>query len=286
MPTIKLYLGAHKTASTYIQNLLFVNRVFLEGKGFSIFIPKTLRKLYLPQFFEYCKEGKVSKNLYDILLNSKENIIISDENLIGIPEDFIRVKGMYPYAVKRLKCFKKLYKDFDIKFYFSIRNYFEFYNSIYSEIIRNSEFLTIKEFKERLWWKDNSWVKLIEEISQIIGKENIFIWDFSLVKKDLFTILKLLVNINEKEFNLLKKDIKEKRLGLSLKSIEIMENIHSVLKVDEYFSLLERINNKYSVSKGFSKVNVFSNDEKKFLKNKYEKDIKSIEKILGKHFFN
>lgn len=286
MPTIKLYLGAHKTASTYIQNLLFVNRVFLEGKGFSIFIPKTLRKLYLPQFFEYCKEGKVSKNLYDILLNSKENIIISDENLIGIPEDFIRVKGMYPYAVKRLKCFKKLYKDFDIKFYFSIRNYFEFYNSIYSEIIRNSEFLTIKEFKERLWWKDNSWVKLIEEISQIIGKENIFIWDFSLVKKDLFTILKLLVNINEKEFNLLKKDIKEKRLGLSLKSIEIMENIHSVLKVDEYFSLLERINNKYSVSKGFSKVNVFSDDEKKFLKNKYEKDIKSIEKILGKHFFN
>ena len=286
MPTIKLYLGAHKTASTYIQNLLFVNRVFLEEKGFSIFIPKTLRKLYLPQFFEYCKEGKVSKNLYDILLNSKENIIISDENLIGIPEDFIRVKGMYPYAVKRLKCFKKLYKDFDIKFYFSIRNYFEFYNSIYSEIIRNSEFLTIKEFKERLWWKDNSWVKLIEEISQIIGKENIFIWDFSLVKKDLFTILKLLVNINEKEFNLLKKDIKEKRLGLSLKSIEIMENIHSVLKVDEYFSLLERINNKYSVSKGFSKVNVFSDDEKKFLKNKYEKDIKSIEKILGKHFFN
>jgi len=286
MPTIKLYLGAHKTASTYIQNLLFVNRVFLEEKGFSIFIPKTLRKLYLPQFFEYCKEGKVSKNLYDILLNSKENIIISDENLIGIPEDFIRVKGMYPYAVERLKCFKKLYKDFDIKFYFSIRNYFEFYNSIYSEIIRNSEFLTIKEFKERLWWKDNSWVKLIEEISQIIGKENIFIWDFSLVKKDLFTILKLLVNINEKEFNLLKKDIKEKRLGLSLKSIEIMENIHSVLKVDEYFSLLERINNKYSVSKGFSKVNVFSNDEKKFLKNKYEKDIKSIEKILGKHFFN
>jgi len=285
MSTIKLYLGAHKTASTYIQNLLYANRNFFEKKNLLILTPQILRKDYLPKFFQFCKNGELSKDLISIFNQKYKSIILSDENLIGVTEDFIRKDGIYPYTIKRIKCFKKLYKDYDIKFYFSIRNYFDFYNSIYSEIIRNYGFISIKEFKEKLDWKNNSWVTFIQEIEDTLGKDKMFIWDFSLIKNNLFTILNLLADINEKEFKFLQKDIKEKRIGLSLKAVKIMEEIYPVLQRQEYFSLLERINNQYSVNKRFKKVNVFSKEEEKFLKEKYEKDIKEIKKILNKNFF-
>jgi hypothetical protein len=44
MERIVLHLGAHKTATTYLQQTLKRNRAALAGAGISVFVPDDLRK--------------------------------------------------------------------------------------------------------------------------------------------------------------------------------------------------------------------------------------------------
>ena len=128
MTDIRLYLGAHKTATTHLQGILLANREELLTNGVSISAPQDIRKDWLPKFFKYCRnshetlESDFKKTLASIKPN-EGRWILTEENIVGVSNELATHPGIYPAVGHRLKMLKKLFPGDELTLFFSIRSF-------------------------------------------------------------------------------------------------------------------------------------------------------------------
>lgn len=184
---IHLHLGAHKTATTYVQENLAKNIPALLKQGvLYLSIEETRKKLTksISMLSKAARSSPVLARHRQMVLDGFgcerlercHTILISEENLPTTPGIFVRGFG-YSKLGDNLKYLRDELGS-NISVFFSIRNYPDFLASMYSETIRNRPYFSFKDFVEPNNNYQDLWPKTYEQLAQIFGESNVTLWDF------------------------------------------------------------------------------------------------------------
>ncbi|WP_157958267.1 hypothetical protein [Salinicola sp. CR57] len=164
--TLRLHLGVHKTATTHFQSRLFNSQHKLAEAGIAYLDLDKTREY----FTSILSGGKELSQEAKEFLSWKKVVLLSDENILG-GTDKPRGKSAYKNALGRLKQFSKLVCADEIEPYLTIRNPEDYLISRYCEYLRHYPYLSINEYFDEMYVREFSWLPLIKDIKEAIGKE-------------------------------------------------------------------------------------------------------------------
>jgi hypothetical protein len=187
---IVLHLGAHKTATTYVQNALELSRDRLADAGVGYVPLAELRSGVTGRlgFGRRGLPGAADRILEDY--RDCKRLILSDENIIG---------GLKPtrtgFYAKRGRRIAKLLnalgrREFEICF--ALRSYDEFLSAMYCEYIRHHPFVTAQSYFRRFDPRSFGWPGIVASFVAAAGASNVVIWryeDFGLIENQVFEAL-------------------------------------------------------------------------------------------------
>ncbi len=194
-PHIHLHLGAHKTATTYLQNLLAANRDALAAQGvhfrplddirngltdnLNLPWPKVKGDKRLPKNFE-AAESWFNDVVDRATVAEGHTIILSDENLLTGHLRKLRSGRLDLDAELQLPNLRALAKNMPIRVFFSVRNQADVANSMFSERIASGLERIVKPEQVRRAWLENRprWTPLITKFCDAFPNAPITIWQF------------------------------------------------------------------------------------------------------------
>ncbi len=184
---IHLHLGAHKTATTYLQQILATHKEVLLKNGV-LYLPLAQTRVSLSK--QIIALSKASRNISSLKscrktildeLNSKglegcHTVLISDENLMGSPRRF--KEGTVYNSIP--DNWKHVHEELgpNIKVSFSIREYPGFLTSIYSEILRRNYYFPFEIISDFYGKYPSLWSDVHQGLSTAFGAQNVTLWDF------------------------------------------------------------------------------------------------------------
>ena len=182
MPRMIMHIGAHKTATSYMQKKLAQNIELLARRNIHYDPLDTIRKEFTPILND--RQAAPSDWVFELRSTAKSmNVIISEENIMGVPGDIVREGHYYVWAQPRLKRACRLLDVETPEIFLAVREYAGFTVSMYSEYIRHRQFLKFADYLQ-IYEKSNfSWLRVIEDIFTAVPGAKLSVWDFGNFRK-------------------------------------------------------------------------------------------------------
>ncbi|MEM6586701.1 MAG: hypothetical protein AAF692_13195 [Pseudomonadota bacterium] len=229
---IRLHVGAHKTATTYIQDTLACNRDASAGAGVAYWPRETVRPLVnamirqrkeaprstlarAKAYFSPSENDPVAR-LRD-LFSGRFDVTISDENLLGEAKDSFE-EALYLNARAQLITLKAALPETRLEILVALRSYDAFLSSLYAETLRNGAMIRPEDAKSAQARVAGEWPRLIAEIRDTFPNARLVVWryeDFGHLEND---ILARLSGLDGASLN--KRDSAQATLNPSIKAIE------------------------------------------------------------------
>jgi len=187
---LRIHIGAHKTATTHLQDTL--NEIRTELLEYKInYIPRHtgrprllkatpwgIARLKYKLLFGFQKRKLLITGLFpDSPLD--ETIILSEENILGSILDELSTRP-YQNIDRKLAFIKQLSKDFSVKIFFSIRSFNDVLPGAYVTALRFRPKEAVLAKAKLLSDLDNgerpSWVEVIKRLKSVLPTTEIKIW--------------------------------------------------------------------------------------------------------------
>lgn len=174
---ITLHLGAHKTASTYLQSVLASSVDRLRAAGVDYVTLSEMREKITPRV------ARMGLNLKPAVKELLEHhggyrrLILSDENLPGGSREIID-RTYYPAAGKRVGRLIRALPRHRVQIMLATRSYDAFISSMYCECIRHGAFLTPAAYLSQLDVERVSWPALVDQLCKLVGEQAVTLWRF------------------------------------------------------------------------------------------------------------
>jgi hypothetical protein len=182
MPRMILHIGAHKTATSYMQKKFALNVDLLNRRNIHYDPLDVFRKEFTHLLNEnVTRESEWIRELRGT--GRAMNILVSEENVMGVPGDIVREGDYYIRARQRLTRACQLLGNDQPEIYLSLRDYAGFTVSMYSEYIRHREFIGFDDYLKIYTASGFSWVRVIEDIFAAVPGAKLTLWDFSGFRK-------------------------------------------------------------------------------------------------------
>ena len=277
MLKIKLYIGAHKTATTHLQRLLDINRDHLLANDIHLSIPSDLRPEWMPLFIKTInsKDKILTEKLYTMSPNHG-TWIFSEENFSGTPYDLTIKSSIYPNLKERLEHFQNLFKDAEIEVFFSIRSYETYYRSAYLEVIRNRGYLPFNDFYDTKRFNLNRWESVIDAITKVIAPNKVTLWCYEDIQPLTPIILHNLTKLENIKTLTDSYNTKITRPSISLKTLRILKILDKIITRKESIILIKHLNRKYPASKLNGRVLPFNTSDSNNFRDLYRDSIQAI----------
>lgn len=167
------HFGAHKTASSHFQHNLNLNRDRLSKKGIAYLkIHQERGELYrrMERLRDHCRdedfnvEAEISfiRNAINRQIRDYDSVIISFEPALG---DMFHYKhgNLYPDAEITVNLYKRILKGHDVIPVYALRNYDDFFRSIYKWQIRKKQRpITLNEYISQIYFSRHRWTDIVE----------------------------------------------------------------------------------------------------------------------------
>ena len=181
------HLGAHKTATTYMQKLFRANKKYFASRDTTLVFKRTLSKHGLGQFFGWRK--RIEKNpkakrpkklegyLIELASSEKKNVFISYEGLLGRME-LSRSRTIYPAAEQSIGLLKSAFSEKNIKVVFCVRGYADFIESTYNWLVKNGSGKSFDQYVNAIAVDELSWKPVVNALREGFGDENVLFWKY------------------------------------------------------------------------------------------------------------
>ncbi len=285
---IVLHLGAHKTATTYLQACLTRSVSPLLEKGV-LFVPLgNLRKssnhvssIWNPLDILFGvrdrrKAGVYRKYLQETEIAECRRLVISEENLLGGINHVVYSGILYPEIEKKLAPVFRGLKGNPVTTLLAVRSYDNWIAGMWSQFIRKKGYSKMDErVKNRLLATSRGWVDVIDEIIRVIPPgSKLRVWryeDLSKLRNEIIALFVGAENVSCVEL------IHQTFLpSLSARAMERLEKLHAQGKPTGP-SDVKRVGKFFSKDKGFKIYSPWTDEEKAFLVKRYEQDMARIQ---------
>jgi hypothetical protein len=211
---ISLHLGAHKTASTFIQEVLERHAPqLLERRILALPMMKTRKNLtkYLTIRTDIIESTMAKRRASAIgyvnehcARTDVDRIILTDENMIGEPEEMVQTTRLYPTAAQRLTRLAPLLEGHEVEIFLAIRHLGHYSRSIYCENLRwiKGPFVPVEEYKSAWLEGDQTWQDLVGVIRTIFPAARITLWNHHLINPAPEFILNTIASVDDIDYDL------------------------------------------------------------------------------------
>lgn len=197
---IVVHLGAHKTASTYLQKCLALSRKQLQAAGVLVQAPRQIRPHIArwPRGQHRNDTTHIADALSWLIDRAEENgtkrLILSEEQFLGTLNPMINGGLMYGHVENRFSPLVKALQGRPFEVAISVRNYAEFFASAYCQIVRGSGFRRFGwGMRTHMLDHPRGWPEITADIAGLCPRGTpIRIWryeDFERLEQDVFAAL-------------------------------------------------------------------------------------------------
>ena len=188
---INLHLGAHRTASTTLQQFLDRNTAALRQSGIEVWTPARTRKGLFSGLFERPEDvtlemerrGNRSLGLIAIEMERARragcsSLLISDENMIGSTRNNLRQQQLYPLLTERLVRLRPAFDGKLRRIGISIRSYDTFWASCLAFGIVQGFRMPLMADLDRYITQPRRWRHVIANVAAAFPGVEILVWPF------------------------------------------------------------------------------------------------------------
>jgi len=290
MIKLSLHLGAHKTATTHIQDTLQFHKRLLRSAGINYIDRKTIRKngrlinKAVNNFDKYIffrrqrASNKINKLFLSLIDPDFSTNIISEEDLIGLPQDLLS-KQYYSNIKTNLSVLSSLKEAYDISIFLSIRSPATILPSAYSQMARIGKISPnlFNKIKHNTLNNTPLWCPTIKSINKAFSSSPIYIWKYEDYNKKRNSILNLMCGkYNHRHIEFSDIPPPKETSSLSLECIDKIEHSMSGLSRKNQIIKAQEIS---SNNHGNTNFIPFSEHEIHHLNSKYLYDIEEIKAI-------
>lgn len=193
----RLHLGAHKTATTHIQQTLNAMRDTLSNGGVDFCYYQDLRTNGFPSHFRTgTASAKRMKGRLDLLRSGQPCVLVSDENWIGGMGDAL-APDPYPDLRDKLRGIAPLYEGRVEGVFFAIRNMADCLPSAYAEALRfHTKFVGFERYLRARMRAGGSWVGVIERLRAAFPGIPITVWRYEDYRGNAHSLLNTLTGLD------------------------------------------------------------------------------------------
>jgi hypothetical protein len=196
-----LHLGVHKTATTYIQEVLRANSELLTRKKILVPHHRTTRRfLTIPcQLKAYERIGQKRKTrLTDLELQlivenffgsldvpNDANLLLSDENFLGHCGHVVRSGILYSRKVQFLTVLKEHLPEPPMRIFMCFRDYKDYFSSVYMQYlldVSRENYVAPEDFADKVLARAPSWVSLASTIQDVFPSSELVVWSYEKVQ--------------------------------------------------------------------------------------------------------
>jgi hypothetical protein len=300
MSKIFIHLGAHKTATTFVQRNLAANADVFEKQGWKlIWFQVDYRKAR--QFFVKLRGNKKLKPRQEKLLdtafqqiqNDPGDIILTYEGFLG--SSSMQQGKLYASRAVAINILKEKFSGRDIKIGFCIRNFSDYIESTYNYRVSVGQTkASFARYIKSVSVRKLSWFRIIENLSDAFGAENLVLWTYEDFKKDSATAFSKIVQaagIDAAEIATIPAN--PQLVSLTPAQTRALKSWHDTIRTEltlspgeektlkaKLHALLEELP-RYSETEGH-----FEPKRRKILTDHYKKDLAAIRERWGNQMLN
>jgi len=192
-PKIILHIGVPKTASTTLQYQLSDNEGLLNHIGIGVphrFIFKNdvheIQRLLIKSREtknEKLNVSQMQNQISSLISKHPLGLVLSNESCLGEP--FMDGKNtFFPLSNQSAEVLKKMFDGYDLYIIVVLRRQEELVKSYYSQVLRHGRTISFEDFCVGKNNIDLSWFNYLKSLERITIPENISVFHFDTVKKD------------------------------------------------------------------------------------------------------
>lgn len=186
---IRLHLGAHKTATTYLQELFALNRGRIAAAGRAYWLLAHIRStIAFSIWSDAARDGLLGPlrghalrgapfNHLRTLLEASNDHVISDENILGPPVDALKGR-FYPGAGRRLERLAGMFGDRQVEVFLCLRSYPQFLASLFAESLRHGAYMPAADLVAANGDPGGQWPALIDTVHRALPEARIVVWRY------------------------------------------------------------------------------------------------------------
>ena len=192
MPPIALHVGAHKTATTFLQKRLSDLQGPLLDQGVAYFGPDQLRKggnLTFPtpavvaagraRKLQFDTQARIVARVDEEMPSGVTRVLVSEENILGSSRLNLRQAQLYPALPARLGCLPITWTDAVRDIFLSIRNYGTFYVSCQSTVAALGDWVPLTPKRQQaLAATPRRWTDVAAELLERFPKARLHVWRY------------------------------------------------------------------------------------------------------------
>ncbi|CAN7444206.1 hypothetical protein [Rhizobium sp. LjRoot254] len=272
MPRILLHIGAHKTATSYMQKKLALNVDLLARRGIHYDPLDVFRK----NFTILLNEGVTRENEFVQTLRGTARgmtILVSEENIMGVPGDLPREHKYYIRARERLARTAELFHTATPEIFLSLREYAGFAVSMYSEYIRHQKYLPFAEYRAIFEASNFSWLSVIDDIHAAVPGAKLTLWDFADFRNLEKQVFQSMLGFDPDIFENPVGPVRESFSEVAIRAIEVLSG---ALKHNEVRKLINPIARNLPKGDQYPAFDPMDAEAKASLKARYKADLAAI----------
>ena len=174
-----LHLGAHKTATTFLQNTLNENAVDLAQAGVGLVLPRHIRAKSDPKRANASAKVRVDAALADALDDPKlHRLVLSEEGLIGSPRRNLLQAELYAEISSNLQALPYALDHPNVQIFFAVRDYGPYFSSCVTTALRSGHAFDLLDLRRNLLITPRGWAEVIADIEQRFPKAQLVLWSY------------------------------------------------------------------------------------------------------------
>lgn len=263
---IFLHLGAHKTATTYMQNLFQSNERFFSARDTRLVFKRTLIRHGLHQFMSWRnnverslvadRPAKLVNFFAELAASKSKSVFISYEGLLGSMQ-LGRSRIIYPAAEQTIEVIKESCQGNNVKVVFCVRGYADFIESTYNWLVKNGSGKSFDEYISGVAVEELSWKPVVNALRDNFGDENVLFWKYEDYKDNYKYINSSLLDFlydGAGEGELLYEENSDKNVSLGKHYMNLMVAINKLINRSSAISPSKKKKLKKVVRKVLEKV--------------------------------
>ena len=273
----RLHLGAHKTATTHIQQVCAALDLERWGAGYMgndeatpLRIPD-MRRRALPRLLSPALRRREMLRSLGAMGRLRDHMILSNEDWIGHGEAALG-PVLYPEAAGRIRSLVRgLARDGEVEVFLSVRSPDGFLPSVYAQVLRYRPYPTdFAPIRERALARPPDWADLVDRVAEAAGDVPLRVWPYEAYRAHALAVLRALTGLPLEALPQI-----EDPAATRTPSAEAVRRVEALSGLTEYRRRIPAVESIYDGTRG-EKFMPFAPEEREALRAAYAAQLDAI----------